>query len=796
MHRAFLCAVILSLVSLSFGTTPPETFLDRAAQIRSYMETSDLADAERAVKKVQSSDPANFKSHNFGYLLGRLLQQRGSVDEARASYQEVISGNSQLAPYAKWRLSQIARSENDLSSERKLLLGLLNSPGVPSRLADYADDRLTDNYMQSGDYKAAISRLQSAASGRGSGGREAMALLGRAYLALNDRASARSVFTRLESASRDDYSLEAALGLDRLDKLDGTTPDQFERIRRARIYIENRHWAEARTQFSAVARDFPGNPNLAEAIYQTGYAYFREDKFDEAVRWFDRAHSEFPSTKEGQHGYYWVGTALQKAGRYMDAAKRYQDFIQTYPNSDYAGRAYLNIIDCYRYAGKNPLAIRWAKQMEQTFAGQGYAGVGLFDEAKIALADGDFGSAITLLSRVQAASMSPRQLGAPGRGEVDYLKAVALELAGNLREAVDLYLAIPDERSNYFGHRASMRLAALSGTNAGRKIIEPVERAYRDQSKRALSEGRFSEAKNAANQALRLALTDEDRKGLLETLKVCYGNLPSYSAVFNYRLDNSLKNLTDDYASPQSRKLLSSAFLFLGLYDDAADELLGTGSRAARSGRQAYGLSAFDLAVVATLGDRADYAISFGEPLLGSIPEDFQLALMPRELAGMIYPAPYRSALIRTCSRLQVDPRFVLSLARQESRFNARVKSPASARGLMQLIPETARLVATESGIKDFELEDAYSPEVALQLGTRYVKDLMQEFPGNMYAVAAGYNTDEDNVKRWVARANSSDVDRFVAEVPLPETKDYIAKVMNNYWAYQQLYDRNLRPGN
>jgi soluble lytic murein transglycosylase len=74
------------------------------------------------------------------------------------------------------------------------------------------------------------------------------------------------------------------------------------------------------------------------------------------------------------------------------------------------------------------------------------------------------------------------------------------------------------------------------------------------------------------------------------------------------------------------------------------------------------------------------------------------------------------------------------------------------------------------------------------------VSGLYELFPDNPHAVLAAYNTGEKNVERWIARARSSDVDRLVTEIAIPETKDYVAKVMNSYRAYTLLYTRDLKP--
>ena len=113
----------------------------------------------------------------------------------------------------------------------------------------------------------------------------------------------------------------------------------------------------------------------------------------------------------------------------------------------------------------------------------------------------------------------------------------------------------------------------------------------------------------------------------------------------------------------------------------------------------------------------------------------------------------------------------MLAIARQESRFNPSVKSAAAARGLVQFIQETALKLAEEEGLKNFELDDVYDPEVAIRLAVRYVVDLLKLFPDNPYAVLASYSGGEQNVERWIFRARSTDADRLMARSRSPRPR-------------------------
>ena len=139
-----------------------------------------------------------------------------------------------------------------------------------------------------------------------------------------------------------------------------------------------------------------------------------------------------------------------------------------------------------------------------------------------------------------------------------------------------------------------------------------------------------------------------------------------------------------------------------------------------------------------------------------------------------------------------VDPRFVLAIARQESRFQTDAKSVAAARGMMQFISATADEVANRLARKSFDQDDLYNADTAILFGSEYLATPFQQFPAQPQAVAASYNGGPENVARWIARSRSSDTDRYVPEIGFSQTKDYVYKVMTSFWNYERLYDAQL----
>ena len=151
----------------------------------------------------------------------------------------------------------------------------------------------------------------------------------------------------------------------------------------------------------------------------------------------------------------------------------------------------------------------------------------------------------------------------------------------------------------------------------------------------------------------------------------------------------------------------------------------------------------------------------------------------------MFFPAA-RMPLIREASKdWKVDPLLVLSVIKQESAFNQDAMSYASAYGLMQIIPPTAR--GLDPSIDAIEL---FNPVTNIKLGTKYISQLMTRFKGNVVLTLAGYNAGPGNANRWSREISAAlPTEEFVEQISFRETRDYVQNILRNfYW-----YNRRLR---
>jgi len=161
----------------------------------------------------------------------------------------------------------------------------------------------------------------------------------------------------------------------------------------------------------------------------------------------------------------------------------------------------------------------------------------------------------------------------------------------------------------------------------------------------------------------------------------------------------------------------------------------------------------------------------------------------PLDLDGLAFPVAYPASASQAAEQAGIHPHLLLAVAHTESHFDPGAFSAWEARGLMQFIPATGAAVARSAGIEGFEPEDLYDPGVALRLGARHLRELLDRFGGDAIAIAAvaAYNAGAAAVEGWRERWGFADRDVFVKSIPYRETRHYVKKVLAALDAYGRL---------
>jgi soluble lytic murein transglycosylase len=156
------------------------------------------------------------------------------------------------------------------------------------------------------------------------------------------------------------------------------------------------------------------------------------------------------------------------------------------------------------------------------------------------------------------------------------------------------------------------------------------------------------------------------------------------------------------------------------------------------------------------------------------------------------YPVPFRDEIGAKVSEATLDSAWVYGLMRQESRFVADARSSAGARGLMQLMPTTARWVARKIGLADYHPSRMHDLDTNIALGTSYLKMVLDALDDQPVLASAGYNAGPRRARQWRGE-QALEGAIYVETIPFNETRDYVKKVMSNAVYYSILLNSEPR---
>lgn len=150
------------------------------------------------------------------------------------------------------------------------------------------------------------------------------------------------------------------------------------------------------------------------------------------------------------------------------------------------------------------------------------------------------------------------------------------------------------------------------------------------------------------------------------------------------------------------------------------------------------------------------------------------------------YPNKYSDYVEKYSEEYGVDKYLIYAVIKQESNFENEAKSHKGAKGLMQIMNDTADEIAKELGVRGMNL---YNPEININIGTKYLADLIEKYKNPKLAIAA-YNAGFGNVDKWIAQGIIKEDGSNLEEIPYKETEMYLRKVMKNYEMYNKLYEK------
>jgi len=180
----------------------------------------------------------------------------------------------------------------------------------------------------------------------------------------------------------------------------------------------------------------------------------------------------------------------------------------------------------------------------------------------------------------------------------------------------------------------------------------------------------------------------------------------------------------------------------------------------------------------------AAYALKINQPFLAIITIS---QTKDWNQVGLRFPMKYKDLVINSAKDQGIHPAWVYGIMRRESAFDSQISSSANARGLMQILPRTAKEVARKLGIKGHKTSDLLIPEKNARLGSAYLSQMLKKFNGNFAKATASYNAGPHRIPKWTPEFPIV-APRWIESIPFNETRKYVRAVMS----YTTIYDYKL----
>jgi len=704
----------------------------------------------------------------------RRLQYNGETDAARDAFEALLSQGATTAAAARLQLAVLALDDGQPAQATTHLTTLVRDyPGAAERPG--ASYLLGVAARRQGDAGGAVARFQE-------------------YLGLNDRLSA---YAHLELADLQDRAGDLAqeqaeaegalagpgsrrLRIEALERL-AHVADQRDDLAAAQARWEEiwplaattSYRAEVLWQIGSLARrrgdapgaaarfqkivvDYPATSRAADALrglnelgladaisdYQAGLVRFDQGDYGRAISGFDAQLAAGGSDDELAAASYYRAVAMLRQGRESAARAALDAVAQGYPASSFAAEALYRLAWLQESAGQYGAAAESYQTLAGSYSQSPPGQLALFRGGFALRRAGDYEQALAaweaalptaagqvVRSAIQGQALHPR-------AAILYWMGKTLALLGRQDEARARWesaaAAGPDD---YYGLRAR---AILAGDD--------------DAPTTNVDGARLAPPRPDDALAAWLAAAGADAGALAAELQ----------------------------ADPAWQR--GAALWALGRRDQAQWEFDDLADRFAHDPPRLYVLGT----ALRDLG--ADYLALAAGRRLWTASGAASVFDLPRAVRGLLYPAAYGDLVAAQAARWKVDPYLLLALIRQESSFNPRAESGASARGLTQVVPSTGRGIARAVGRGSFDADDLFKPAVSIEFGAYYLSQALAQFQGAIYPALAGYNAGPGTAAAWLRNLGAFDPDLYAEQIPYAETSTYVRRVYENYRLYRDLY--------
>jgi soluble lytic murein transglycosylase len=645
-------------------------------------------------------------------------------------------------------------------------------------IASYVNERIGDIAVQKGDCPAAIEAYRAALNDASDDS-----------AAVNLRERIAECYLKQEEFAKATQEYDAILAVAKIPAyrakilhLAGLAYKEWDRPEEAQARFEQAVTLYPDTWDAYLALVELVNAGVAVDEYQRGLVDYYAGAYDPAIQAF-RRYLDSEAPKGLGNAYYFLALSYQAAGQYRPAIETFQIVIDKYAGHKHWADAWLEQAASWAQAGDVKKAVSVYRRFAADYPDRPEAPTALWKSARWLEEAGEPDAAAKAYAELQRSyPQSEHAAEALLHAALNHYRLRAYSEASSLLQLLSqeypqteealagrfwlskALLAAGDDESgraglrqvaaeaplDFYGLRAAMLLSATNTITMIQVMQTPVTAPGRADPTTLPEEG---EGQAEAETWLRTWIT---------------GTVTGPLSALPPALEESL---------PFRR---AEELMAVGLRREALAEYEKVRDAWIEDPRVVY-------AMAIAFRDRGAYRLSIGcaERLLRLSPTGHFKA--PPFMQRLAYPTYYGDLIASEARAQGFDPLLYFALIRQESLFEPDAGSRAGARGLAQVMPDTGDYIASRTGWADYKQGDLGKPYVSAFFGAWYFAQALRMFDGNPFAALAAYNAGPGNAIRWHKIA-PDDIDIFIEEIDLRETRYYVESVYEQYALYTFIY--------
>jgi len=546
--------------------------------------------------------------------------------------------------------------------------------------------------------------------------------------------SFRNIWLENPSSEYSSLAFEEIAALEESGLISKFEPSAEELFKRGENLFYSYYYQDAINEFNKILDGYDiealSSNIYSETCFRLGMSYYNMLDYKNASSWLTACYEDAPASGVTHMALFFLGRVHTNLDNNTKSINYYEKLLDEYPSSSYGDDALYRMGRLYSITGDTGKAM---ESFEKVF--EDYPSGDKTDESLWELGWMQYKKGYYTVAKTTFSNISSRYRGTLLEEKALFWKANTCIKLGDSENAIDLCRQIIDISNYSYYAFAASELAMELGTNINIPTIDSKL--------------------SPENPGLEILLPD-----IFENLNMEYENIDG-------RVDHITKAVE---------------LLKLGFNTSASLEI--------ESGSSVLKQEPKRVLELATLYYEADDFSSCQKVIYGNL-SSIRSGLSGKYLDYtyyLFYPYGFEYIVNNYSADYGLDPLFTLAVMRQESSFRPDAGSYAGAQGLMQIMPATGASIAKQIGLSGYQDGMLTDPEINIQMGTYYLKQQLDNFDGNLVYCLGAYNGGPGSMSGWVSKWGGIDIDEFIENITYLETRDYIKKVMGNYYFYQMLY--------